>query len=312
VLCNVGKMTAPQQTAVAAFVEKGGGLLVAAGDRWASGDSPPAKWLPANPTGPVGDVNSQTRAAQPLPATFFHPALELFREPQPGGLGDARFPRYWKLFAPAGSAAVVIARLTGDDAFMVEKPFGTGRVLQTCVPLDNTWRTNLVELPAFAPLAHELVYYLAGARSTALNLTPGQPVRYRLANAMPVTGWVLQPPVGPERPVEVRENQIVVEDAQEPGVYALKHAATGAVRFYVVQSDPGESDLSPWTDADRERVKRALPAVKFNDDRRAIMTGITRAPQPAELWWLFLLGVIGLLSAEVWLTRRRALAAGVS
>ena len=37
------------------------------------------------------------------------------------------------------------------------------------MPLDNTWRTNVVELPAFAPLAHELVYYLAGARAATLN-----------------------------------------------------------------------------------------------------------------------------------------------
>jgi hypothetical protein len=307
-LCNVGKLTLPQQAAIAGFVEKGGGLLVATGDRWAAGD-PPAKWLPANPTGPAGDVNNPAKAAQPLPATFFHPALELFREPQPGGLGDARFPRYWKLTVPAGSAAVNIARLTGDDAFVVEKPFGAGRVLQTCVPLDNTWRTNLVELPAFAPLAHEFVYYLAGARSTALNLTPGQPLRFRLTKGIPQTGWVLQPPIGPERPAEVRENQIVVEDTHEPGVYTLKHSASGASRYYVVQSDAGESDLSPWTDADRERVKRAVPAVEFNDDRSSIISGITRAPQPAELWWLFMLGVIGLLSAEVWLTRRRALAA---
>jgi hypothetical protein len=312
VLCNVGRISAPQQATIAAFVEKGGGLLVAHGDRWAADDSPPAKWLPAKTTGPAGDLNNPAKAVQPLPATFFHPALELFREPQPGGLGDARFSRYWKLTVPAGSSAVVIGRLTGDDPFVVEKPFGTGRVLQTCVPLDNTWRTNLVELPAFAPLAHEFVYYLAGARSTALNLTPGQPLRYRLANGMPVAGWVLQPPVGPERPVDVRENQIVVEDTQEPGVYTLKHSASGAVRYYVVQSDPGESNLSPWTDADRERVKRALPAAEFNDDRSAIVAGITRAPQPAELWWVFMLGVIALLSAEVSMTRRRALAAGLS
>ena len=53
-----------------------------------------------------------------------------------------------------------------------------------------------------------------------------------------------------------------------------------------------------------------MPAVDFNDDRAAIVAGITRAPQPAELWWLCMLGVIALLSAEVWLTRRRALAAG--
>jgi hypothetical protein len=42
-----------------------------------------------------------------------------------------------------------------------------------------------------------------------------------------------------------------------------------------------------------------------------VAKGILRAPQPAELWWPCMAGVVALLSAEVWLTRRRALAAGV-
>jgi hypothetical protein len=267
--------------------------------------------LPAALAEAVGDVNAPAKAAQPLPATFFHPALEMFREPQTGGLGDARFPRHWQLAVPAGGTAVTVARLTGDAPFLVEKPVGTGRVLQTCVPLDNSWRTNLVELPAFAPLAHELVYYLAGARSAALNLTPGQPLHYRLPKGLPTAGWALQPPDGPERPVDVKEGQIVVEDTQEPGVYTLKHGVSGTTRYYVVRNDAGESDLSSWADADRERVRQYLPGLEFNDDRSAIVSGILRAPQPAELWWLCMVGVIVLLGMEVWLTRRRALAAGL-
>jgi hypothetical protein len=315
VLCNVGKLNAAQQAAIAAFLENGGGVLVAPGDRSVSqpagGESAAPKWLPATLAETVGDLNQPTKAAQPMPGTFFHPALELFRELQAGGLGEARFPRYWKLDVPAGGTAVAVARLTDNSPFLVEKPFGAGRVLETCVPLDNSWRTNLVQLPAFAPLAHELVFYLAGARSAALNLAPGQAGRYRLPKGAPTTGWVLQPPDGPEKPVVVQDGQIGVEDTQLPGVYVLKHAASGTVRYYVVQSDPRESDLTPWTDGDRERVTKYLPTLEFNDDRAAILAGILRAPQAAELWWLFMVGVVGLLGAEVWLTRRRALAAGV-
>jgi hypothetical protein len=310
VLCNVGKLSTEQQAAIAAFLESGAGVLVASGDRAAAEEAPATKWMPAATTDVVGDVNNPAKAAQPVPATFFHPALDLFREPQPGGLADARLPRHWKLSVPQGGTAVAVARLTGDDPFLVEKPFGAGRVLETCVPLDNSWRTNLVELPAFAPLAHELVYYLAGARSAALNLSPGQPLRYRLPKSAPTTGWVLTPPDGPEKPVDVREGQIVVEDTAAPGVYQLKHTESGKTQYYVVQYDARESDLTPWTDADRERVKQYLPTLEFNDDRSAIIAGILRAPQPAELWWLFMAGVILLLGSEVWLTRRRAVAAG--
>jgi hypothetical protein len=316
VFCNVPRLTMPQQAAVATFLEGGGGVLITCGDR-ANADAfnqdlhrGGKGWLPAALAEPAGELNDPAKAAQPLPATFFHPALEMFREPQPGGLGEARFPRYWMLTVPSGGTALTVARLTGDAPFLVEKPFGTGRVLQTCVPLDNSWRTNLVELPAFAPLAHELVYYLAGSRSAALNLSPGQPLHYRLPKGAPTTGWVLQSPDGPEQPVDVKEGQIVVEDTQEPGVYTLKQAVSSTVRYYVVRNDPAESDLSPWSDAHRERVRQYLPGLEFNDDRSSIVSGILRAPQPAGLWWLCMVGVIGLLAMEVWLTRRRALAAG--
>jgi hypothetical protein len=178
------------------------------------------------------------------------------------------------------------------------------------VPLDNTGQTNVVELPAFAPLAHELVYYLAGARSASMNLAPGTPVRYRLPKDSAITGWTVQPPDGPEQPLTPQAGQLLVEDTREPGVYTLQHAASGVVRYYVVQSDARESDLAPWADGERERMRQHWPTLEFNDDRWAVVAGIQRAPQPAELWWLCMVGVIGLLGVEVWLTRRRALAAG--
>jgi hypothetical protein len=316
ILANVARLKPEQQAAIAAFLETGGGVLVAPGDRadakhydgelYRDGKG----WLPAALGGAVGDVNDPAKGARPVEASFFHPALDLFREPQPGGLADARFPRYWQLSVPKGGTAVAVARLTGDAPFMVEKPVGTGRVLMTCVPLDHTWRTNLIELPAFAPLAHELVYYLAGARAAAANLAPGQPLRYRLPKDAPPAGWVVQPPDGPERALAAQDGQLVVEDTREPGVYVLRHPASGTVRYTVVQADPRESDLAPWADADRDRVRQHWPAVEFTDDRKAVAKGILRAPQPAELWWVCMVGVIGLLSMEVWLTRRRALAAG--
>ena len=58
--------------------------------------------------------------------------------------------------------------------------FQAGRVIVSAVPLDNSWGSNIVDLPAFVPLVHEIVYYLAGARSADFNLRPGQPIRYRL------------------------------------------------------------------------------------------------------------------------------------
>jgi hypothetical protein len=257
----------------------------------------------------VGDLSDPTKGTSPQPASFYHPALELFRDPQPGGLADARFPRYWRLAIPAGGPGAIVARLGGGDAFLAEKAVGNGRVLQSCVPLDNSWRTNLVELPAFAPLAHELIYYLAGARSAALNLAPGQPLRFRLLENAPATGWSVRPPDGLERPAAVVERQVTFDDTREPGVYVLRQSTGGPERYYVVRADADESDLRSLTDADRERLRGHLPGLEFPTDPATVVAGILRAPRPAELWWLCMAAVVSLLAVEVWLTRRRAVAA---
>jgi hypothetical protein len=315
ILANVARLTPAQETAVGKFVADGGGLLVTLGDRvdtrhyddflYRGGRG----WLPAALGEPLGDENDTARAAQPLAASLFHPALELFRESIPGGLADARFPRHWKMTVDPAANAVAIARLTGDAPLFVERPYQNGRVILSAVPLDNSWRTNLIELPAFAPLAHELVFYLAAARSAAVNLTPGQQIRYQLPKDLPQQGWAVQPPDGEAKPLGPADGQLVFDDTREPGVYRLTHAATGVTRYYVVQGDTRESDLTPCSDADRDRVRKMFPNLVYANDRRDVVDGLLRSPQPTELWWLVMLGVIGLLSVEVWLTRRRAQAA---
>lgn len=314
VLCNVANVTPAQDAAIATFLNGGGGLLIAPGDR-ADAETYSRSlyrggrgWLPASVSGPV---DMAANAARPEPSSFAHPALELFREPQPGGVGDARFPTHWKLTAAVGSPSRVAARLNDGDPFLVEKAFGEGRVLQTCVPLDGSWGTNQVELPAFAPLAHEIVYYLAGGRSAETNLAPGQVGRYRLPKGAPTVGWAVQSPDGPQRPVGVSDGEIRFVETTEPGVYTLRDPAGAVARYFVVQPDAGESDLSPWTDAERDRIRQVASAVDFASDPAGVVADVLRAPNPADLWWVVMAGVVVLLASELWLTRRRALAAGV-
>src|SRR5206468_6080032 len=132
-----------------------------------------------------GEIADEKSAPRPDAATFLHPALDLFRDPLPGGLTDVRVPRAWPLDVGTDGRATVAARLSDGKPLFVEKPFGAGRVIVSAVPLDNSWKTNLVELPCFAPLAHELVFSLAGARVSDANLAPGQPLRYRLPTDAP-------------------------------------------------------------------------------------------------------------------------------
>src|SRR5207237_7749343 len=101
VLSNVPKLTPHQQEGIAQFLAAGGGVLVTLGDRvdaqhynedlFRGGQG----WLPARLDDVAGNEAEVARAPAPLASSFFHPALELFREVSAGGLGDARFPRWW-------------------------------------------------------------------------------------------------------------------------------------------------------------------------------------------------------------------------
>jgi hypothetical protein len=288
VLSNVARLTPQQQEGVAQFLGTGGGVLVTLGSRveaqqyneqlFRAGEG----WLPARLDDMAGDEADLAHAPAPLPSSFFHPALDLFREVTTGGLGDARFPRWWKVTVPGrNSPSVPVALLSNNAPLLVERPYpgslthtdpGVGRVLLCTVPLDNSWRTNLPDLPAFAPLAHELVYYLAGARPAEHNVQPGQPLHYRH------------------------------EGTRETGVYQLRTEDKRTL-YYVVQPDPRESDLTPCDGADREKVAKLVP-MTYENDRPKMTAVLTASSERQELWWWFLIGMIALLCGEVWMTRR--------
>jgi hypothetical protein len=338
VLANVARLTPPQQDAVTQFLAAGGGVLVTLGDRvdaqhyneqlLRGGQG----WLPARLEDQTGDESDLAHAPAPLPSSFFHPALELFREVKIGGLGEAHFPRWWKVALPGRtSPAVPVALLTNSDPLLVERPYpgapahatpGAGRVLLCTVPLDNSWRTNLPDLPAFAPLAHELIYYLAGVRSAEYNLQPGQPMYYRPDREDSLAGLSLQPPEGEAKPLmqeanaeadvypvrHLRQAQgslLVYEGTRETGVYQLRTPDHRTI-YYVVQPDPRESDLTPCSDTDRERVAKFVPAIKYENDRQQMTRELVSSSQRQEVWWWFLVGVIVFLCGEVWMTRRVA------
>jgi hypothetical protein len=339
ILVNVPRLSAAQQEAVEQFLADGGGVLVTLGDRAeADGYNGPLYrdgkgWLPARLEGVEGGAGRPEDAVRPAVAASTHPALELFRSmPNGGGLGDARFPRWWKLGTPgrhaAGVTVAVLRSAAGDYPFLVERGYQAGRVLLCSVPLDNSWGTNLPDLPAFVPLAHELVYYLAGARSAEFNVQPGQPLRYRMETEAGPEGFTLEPPLGDARPLSAAPNEhgtypaqvtrlprgalLLHEGTRETGVYRLRTPDRRTV-YYVVQPDARESDLTPCSDEDREKVADLFNPLKLEGDRRPlryendrgqILATLATTSQRQELWWWFLLGVVGLLCAEVWMTRR--------
>jgi hypothetical protein len=310
VLADVPRLTAAQSDAIGEFIEFGGGVLVALGDRADAGHYTTdlhrsgKSWFPVS-VGEQKGLGDPGLAPHPLTNGFFHPALELFRKPGPGTLSDARIPRWRQLTIPSDGAAAAIARLDGDDPLLVEGRFGAGRVIVSAIPLDDSARTNLIELPAFAPLMHELIAYLGATRESECNLAPGRPFRWDLPEFVPDSGWKLVTPDGQSHPLSVVNSRIVVEDTHDPGAYRMIHDAA-ASRYFVVARDPRENDLNPLSDVDRERLANWLPGVRWVSLPSEALVAAAPARSPTDLSWLVFLGVLALLCGELWLTRRRS------
>jgi hypothetical protein len=325
--------------ALGTFLAEGGGVLVTLGERaeqgfynnqlYRGGEG----WLPARLDSVQGEENRPRTAVRPDPNSFTHPALELMSGVLRGGLGDARFPRWWKLETQGkhalGVVAGVLENATLRTPFLVERSFQAGRALVCAVPMDDTWGTNLVKLPEFVPLAHELVDYLAGARSADFNLRAGQPIRRRVEKESKLEDCRLQPPTGPERALSGRPGEadtylaqwlprdrggvLLYEGTREAGVYRLTvpqppkegtdQAEETQTFYYVVPLDAREADLTPCVEEDQKKVAD-LTGARYEKGQEALLNGPGGQDERQDMWWYLLAGVVALLCFEVWMTRR--------
>lgn len=311
VFCDVARLNASQQEAVERFLTDRNGVLMTCGSRT---DGPfyneqlfrgGQGWLPAKLVETVGNEDDLSRASRPVPASFFHPAVEIFRDIGTGGLADAFFPKRWRLSLAGATASIPIAMLTGGDPFLVERSYQQGRVILAAVPLDGSWRSNITELPAFVPLVHEMVFYLAGGRASDTNLAPGQPIRFQPPHESPGGELRLRRPDGSQTIFPIESWPFVYDDTREPGVYTVLDRRETAT-YFVVPSDTRESQLAPLSDDDRAKVSTWLPQVRYVADLSELSEGWTEGASSVELWWPVLLLACALVFAEVAFTRRIA------
>ena len=305
ILANVATITAEQSLAIERFLNDGGGVLVAPGDRTDAIDwnrtvlRNGRGWLPARFAEIAGSEAALDTAPKPKTAGFEHPAVRTFRDELPGGLHAAYFPRYWKL-EPEPSA--ILGRLTNDEPFLVEKAVARGRAILAAVPFDNTWRTNLTRLPDFVRLAHELVYYLSGSIG-ASNLAPGEPIVYRPPNDEPPGSVTVSRPDGISVAIPMKAWSAIFEGTRDPGAYILT-TASGRTQYFAVQADPREADLTPSDGADREKLNHFLGVVESVSRPGELRSRRGRGPVSREFGGLLLVVVLALLAGELWYTRR--------
>src|SRR5262249_32225662 len=136
---------------------------------------------------------------------------------------------------------------------------------------------------------------------------PGQPIRYRPNDESSSGVVVIQPPDGEPKPIQVKSWPLVHDDTREPGVYTLTDGSNHA-HYFVVQSDPRESNLGLCTDDDRAKVSALVPNVKYAASAEEVTEALTKGSPTKELWLVAVVVVMLLLFGEVLMTRRMAMA----
>lgn len=297
-LANVRKLDDRQLHALEDFVKQGGGLFIAPGNRIE------AAWynsaflqegrglLPGTVGELAGDPQPNGPTTSIAAERFENPALEIFNDPKNGSLSEAAI-RMWYKLKPA-NGATTLARLDSGDPFLLEKPFGEGRVILAATAIDADWG-NLPMRSFYLPFLQRLSVYLASTIFPPHNLEVGHSISAFLPVADAGKKAILTLPNGGvvELPITKKGTRGVVEYSrtQEPGLYLLQ-APGGEPVHYVVNASRIESDLQKLSETEMTAfAQRHNVTIVHNDAEYQQNEHLRRYGR--EIWkpilWLLLL-----------------------
>jgi Aerotolerance regulator N-terminal/von Willebrand factor type A domain len=316
-MTNVPQLTQDQLQILATYVQAGGGLVIFPGDQtspdsFTPSDAEGAALLPATIQG--FSANGEYHFD---PQEYRHELVAPFRGFEKAGLLTAPIWKYAKLQIPEMNRARVPLRFQNGDAAIVEHAFAKGRVALFAVPaspnaLDDTQQpptpwTALPTWPCFPPLVQETLSLVAKGRDQAKIVLVNEPIGATLHTASPQSNITLQVPseasnTPPAQRVSLASTGDVWrwswEETSRLGIYAANYEQLPMLgEKFAVNLDPRESALTKMeaSELPREFATASTPA-----------TTAQRIPREAGQNWFrwLLLGVLGCLLLEAWLTAR--------
>ncbi len=212
---------------------------------------------------------------------------------------------------PADDAPVsILARLRNGAPWIVEKPFGAGRVLAMLTTASPLWHNWGLANPTFIVAVLETQVYLGAPRLEDVTRPVGQPLELHFAQAdyLPDVTWTI--PHGEQRhtlnaqatPLEGTPAlwQLALKDTLESGLYEAQLTRIDGqteVRRFAYHLPGAESDLSTLFQPQLQSLLGDVP-FDYREASQLMAPPDERAGfAVAEQWWFFL-GLIGLLVAE--------------
>jgi len=305
-LCNALPLPGQIIFKIEDFVRAGGLVALFPGDRALVRDYEPWRCLPGQPAGirdiPLGDRKRILRWALPQ-----HPILRSLSVGP--GMSPSLTIRRELVWSDLDKTAEPLVFAGPDRHFLLERPFGEGRVLVFSVAADRSW-SNFPLSPFYLPFAHQTAQFGAGIAGTApfLRTTRNLPLAEVLPSA--TSDSALTDPEGNPVPISssIIETRTVLnaEELLKPGVYRFTKSFTDDPQPGIaVNLNSGESNLAP---VEKEEIPdilgtKAVAVATGSDEllEKIEEHRIGRTLAEQALWLAFLLAI-----AEVYYANRKA------
>ena len=275
------------------FVERGGGLILAAAKHTDAGDF--NRLFGTIASAQLGEVVQSRGYALMSQVKTDHPIFGAFA--RSGRLTSTRVYGYHRATVKEG--ALTLAALDDGSPIVVEGSAGRGKMLLVTTTLDTAWN-DLPLTPMFLPLMRQMLEYLGG-REAASSYMIGQ------AFTTPADKDSSLPAVdspGGKRVDDLRKNSSGEQslDASEIGFYRLRYRDRD--EFVAVNLDTKESDLTKLS-VD-ELVASISPAPGDAAAQPAQSSHLTAEEKESRqrLWLPLLLTALALFVAEAVIARR--------
>lgn len=316
VLANVGRLSSAQQMVVKAFVEDGGGLLVAAGDQLTPQSAGsfgellpfPVRAIKAvvDPDDPAADL----RALRVANVDFEHPAMRDFALLEDASLFKARIYEYALVETARRPGARVVASFTGGIPALVEGQVGRGTTMLLTTTVDRDW-TDLPMRTSFLPLVQQLALYLAG------DLDGDRGAVAAVGDVVTVRAPQGQGALTLERPDgatvslgDAAGERLQIDETDVVGHYVVRRGAPtrGHAAAFTINADRAESDLTPAAPAEiaqlLERPGAGSALASAAQEEPDALSAASTSPNRTNLWPPVLVMLFVLLASEAWLVIR--------
>jgi len=255
-----------------AFVDQGGGVLVALGENggWPASA---ADLLP----GTIGSVQDrqQSRGGRLGFLEYDHPIFEAFSGPRSGDFTGARFHRA-RGFS-LGDSAMVLARFDDGSIAFAEKRHGRGTVMVWTSTLDAFWN-DLALQPVYLPFVHRVSEYVGG-RSDALPwFNVGQVIDLADPDALETAGLISAEAAGLTDGLDQVARTPSGESITLPAGEGPRYLALDEAGFYTVRP-PGSEPRRPFVIAVNVELEESDLARLNPEELIAQITGPSVGPQ---------------------------------